>query len=306
MGLFAKLGFGLKKTRQASFDSITELMEAPKITDELYEELTERLILADTGADVAEELVDALRARVKKQRLKTGTEALDALKDLLCEQLDADAPMDLSGSPAVILIIGVNGVGKTTSIGKLAKLYKSQGKKVLLAAGDTFRAAATEQLCTWAERAGVPVVKAGEGADPAAVIFDAVTSAAARKMDIVICDTAGRLHNKTNLMDELSKVRRVVAKASDTASVESLLVLDAVTGQNAIHQAAEFIDAAGATGIILTKLDGTAKGGSVISIKQKLGLPVRYVCVGEGIDDLMPFEARGFADALFQKDEEKK
>ena len=305
MGLFAKLGFGLKKTRQASFNSITELMDAPKITEELYEELTERLILADTGADVAEELVDALRAQVKKQRLTTGSEALEALKELLCSRLEADAPMDLSGKPAVILVIGVNGVGKTTSIAKLARLYKAQGKKVLLAAGDTFRAAATEQLCTWAQRVDVPVVKAGEGADPASVIFDAVTSAAARGYDIVICDTAGRLHNKKNLMDELSKVSRVVAKASADASVESLLVLDAVTGQNAIHQAAEFIDAAGATGIILTKLDGTAKGGSVISIKEKLGLPVRYVGVGEGVDDLMEFDARGFADALFQKEEEK-
>ena len=305
MGLFAKLGFGLKKTRQASFNSITELMDAPKITEELYEELTERLILADTGADVADELVDALRAQVKKQRLKTGSEALEALKELLCSRLEADAPMNLSGKPAVILVIGVNGVGKTTSIAKLARLYKAQGKKVLLAAGDTFRAAATEQLCTWAQRVDVPVVKAGEGADPASVIFDAVTSAAARGYDIVICDTAGRLHNKKNLMDELSKVSRVVAKASADASVESLLVLDAVTGQNAIHQAAEFIDAAGATGIILTKLDGTAKGGSVISIKEKLGLPVRYVGVGEGVDDLMEFDARGFADALFQKEEEK-
>jgi fused signal recognition particle receptor len=204
----------------------------------------------------------------------------------------------------VILVIGVNGVGKTTSIAKLANLYKAQGKKVLLAAGDTFRAAATEQLCTWAARVDVPVVKAGEGADPAAVIFDAVTSAAARGADIVICDTAGRLHNKKHLMDELSKVRRVVSKANAAASVESLLVLDAVTGQNAIHQAAEFIEAAGATGIILTKLDGTAKGGSVISVKTKLGLPVRYVGVGEGVDDLMEFNARDFAEALFKKDED--
>lgn len=302
MGFFEKLGFGLKKTRQASFESITDLLDAPKITDELYEELTERLILADTGADVAEELVEELRTRVKKEKLKTGSEALVALKELLCRRLTADAPMNLSGHPAVILVIGVNGVGKTTSIAKLANLYKAQGKKVLLAAGDTFRAAATEQLCTWADRVDVPVVKAGEGADPAAVIFDAVTSAEARGFDVVICDTAGRLHNKKNLMDELTKVRRVVAKASSSASVESLLVLDAVTGQNAIHQAAEFIGAADATGIILTKLDGTAKGGSVISVKEKLGLPVRYVGVGEGVDDLMVFDPRDFAEALFQKD----
>ncbi len=303
MGFFEKLGFGLKKTRQASFDSITDLLESDRITEDLYEELTERLILADTGADVAEDLVDALREQVKKQKLKTGPEALAALKELLCARLSADGPMDLGGKPAVILIIGVNGVGKTTSIAKLANLYKAEGKKVLLAAGDTFRAAATEQLCTWAARVDVPVVKAGEGADPASVIFDAVTSAAARGCDIVICDTAGRLHNKKNLMAELAKISRVVAKASEAASVESLLVLDAVTGQNAIHQAAEFIEAAGATGIILTKLDGTAKGGSVISIKEKLGLPVRYVGVGEGVDDLMPFDAAGFAEALFKKED---
>ena len=304
MGFFEKLGFGLKKTRKASFESIAELMDSPKITEELYEELTERLILADTGADVAEELVDELRELVKKNKLKTGAEALEQLKELLCGRLAAAGPMNLTGHPAVIMVIGVNGVGKTTSIAKLANLYKAQGKKVLLAAGDTFRAAATEQLCTWAARVDVPVVKAGEGADPAAVIFDAVTSAAARGMDIVICDTAGRLHNKKHLMDELSKVRRVVSKASAEASVESLLVLDAVTGQNAIHQAAEFIEAAGATGIVLTKLDGPAKGGSVISVKTKLGLPVRYVGVGEGVDALMEFNARDFAEALFKKDED--
>ncbi len=303
MGLFEKLGLGLKKTRTASFDSISDLMQAEKITDEFYDELTEQLILADTGADVAEELTEQLREKARHEKLKNGAETLQAFKQLIADHLQADAPMDLSGSPAVILVIGVNGVGKTTSIAKLAHLYKEQGKKVLLAAGDTFRAAATEQLCTWAERVGVPVVKAGEGADPSSVIFDAVTSAAARGTDIVICDTAGRLHNKKNLMAELTKVHRVVSKACDRASLESLLVLDAVTGQNAIAQASEFIEAAEATGIILTKLDGTAKGGSVISVKQKLGLPVRYVGVGEGMDDLMAFDAQAFADALFNKED---
>ena len=207
--------------------------------------------------------------------------------------------MDLAGRPAVILVIGVNGVGKTTSIAKLAKLYKEQGKRVLLAAGDTFRAAAAEQLSIWAERVEVPIVKHSEGADPAAVVFDAVQSAAARGYDLVICDTAGRLHNKQNLMNELTKISRSVTKACPEASVETLLVLDAITGQNAISQAAQLISAAGATGIILTKLEGTAKGGAVISVKQKLGLPVRFVGVGEGMDDLMEFSAEDFADALF-------
>ncbi|MEG0762521.1 MAG: signal recognition particle-docking protein FtsY, partial [Oscillospiraceae bacterium] len=227
------------------------------------------------------------------------TEALDVLKQLITDMLSADDDMQLKGQPAVILVIGVNGVGKTTSIAKLAHLYTQNGKKVMLAAGDTFRAAASEQLCVWAERAGVPVIKHEEGADPAAVIYDAVESATAKGYDIVICDTAGRLHNKKNLMNELGKMSRVITKASDKASVETLLVLDAITGQNAIMQAQSFIDAASATGIILTKLDGTAKGGAVISIKAKLGLPVRFVGVGEGMDDLMTFDANAFVDALF-------
>lgn len=304
MGFFDKLGEGLRKTRDSVFGSIADLMTASEITDETYDELEEQLILADTGADVAVRLVDELRETVRKNHLKTGDQALDALKGIVCEMLRADEPMRMDGRPAVILVIGVNGVGKTTSIAKLAHLYTEQGKRVLLAAGDTFRAAASEQLCVWAERAGVPVVKHSEGADPAAVIFDAVQSAAARGCDIVICDTAGRLHNKKNLMNELSKISRVVNKACGTASVETLLVLDAITGQNAISQASQFIDAAGATGIILTKLDGTAKGGAVISVKAKLGLPVRFVGVGERIDDLMEFDADAFADALFLREGE--
>ena len=299
MGFFEKLGEGLRKTRDSIFGSIAGLVNAGEITDELYDDLEEQLILADTGADVAMRLVEELRQEVRRKHLKTGA----ALKGIIREMLRADGEMQLSGRPAVVLVIGVNGVGKTTSIAKLAHLYKQQGKRVMLAAGDTFRAAAAEQLCVWAERADVPVVKHNEGADPAAVLFDAVQSAAARGYDMVICDTAGRLHNKKNLMDELSKISRVVHKACGTASVETLLVLDAITGQNAISQASQFIDAAGATGIVLTKLDGTAKGGAVISIKAKLGLPVRFVGVGEGMDDLMEFDPDAFVDALFLREE---
>ena len=300
MGFFEKLGEGLRKTRDSIFGSIAGLVNAGEITDELYDDLEEQLILADTGADVAMRLVEELRQEVRRKHLKTGADALEALKGIIREMLRADGEMQLSGRPAVVLVIGVNGVGKTTSIAKLAHLYKQQGKRVMLAAGDTFRA---EQLCVWAERADVPVVKHNEGADPAAVLFDAVQSAAARGYDMVICDTAGRLHNKKNLMDELSKISRVVHKACGTASVETLLVLDAITGQNAISQASQFIDAAGATGIVLTKLDGTAKGGAVISIKAKLGLPVRFVGVGEGMDDLMEFDPDAFVDALFLREE---
>ena len=306
MGLFGskkKLDDGLKKTRNGFFGNILNMMGASEIDDDLYEELEEQLILADTGADMASKLVDELSGEVKHKHLKTGPQALETLEGLIEKELTPDSEFDLSGKPAVILVIGVNGVGKTTSIAKLANLYKSQGKRVMLAAGDTFRAAAAEQLSVWADRAGVPLVKAGEGADPAAVIFDAVQSAAARGYDLVICDTAGRLHNKKNLMDELTKIRRAVPKACAEASVETLLVLDAITGQNAISQAREFVAAAEATGVILTKLDGTAKGGCVISVKDKLGLPVRFVGVGEGIDDLMVFDPAAFAHSLMRRDE---
>ena len=302
MGFFSrkeKLDEGLAKTRKGFFAGILDMMNAGSIDDSFYDDLEDQLILADAGADEADRLVTALRQRVRHEHIKNAAEALEALKSIIVEELRADGPMNLSGRPAVIMVIGVNGVGKTTSIAKLARLYKSQGKSVLLAAGDTFRAAAAEQLTIWADRVGVPVVRHGEGADPAAVVFDAVQSAAAKGVDIVICDTAGRLHTKHNLMAELAKIRRSVEKACPAASVETLLVLDAITGQNAISQAAQFIEAAGASGIILTKLDGTAKGGSVISVKQKLGLPVRFVGVGEGMDDLMEFSAEDFTDALF-------
>ena len=302
MGFFSrkeKLDEGLAKTRKGFFAGILDMMNAGSIDDSFYDDLEDQLILADAGADEADRLVDALRQRVRHEHIKNAADAMAALKSIIVEELKADNEMDLSGRPAVIMVIGVNGVGKTTSIAKLARLYKSQGKSVLLAAGDTFRAAAAEQLTIWADRVGVPVVRHGEGADPAAVVFDAVQSAAAKGVDIVICDTAGRLHTKHNLMAELAKIRRSVEKACPAASVETLLVLDAITGQNAISQAAQFIEAAGASGIILTKLDGTAKGGSVISVKQKLGLPVRFVGVGEGMDDLMEFSAEDFTDALF-------
>ncbi len=302
MGLFSrkqKMDEGLAKTRKGFFAGILDMLNAGEIDEHMYEDLEEQLILADTGAEESIRLVEELRTRVRKERIKTASGALDALKDIIRGELEADSPMDLSGHPAVILVIGVNGVGKTTSIAKLARLYKEQGKRVMLAAGDTFRAAAAEQLSIWANRVDVPVVKHGEGADPAAVVFDAVQSAAARGYDIVICDTAGRLHNKQNLMNELSKISRSVTKACSEASVETLLVLDAITGQNAISQASQFVSAANATGIILTKLDGTAKGGSVIGVKQKLGLPVRFVGVGEGMDDLMEFSPEDFANALF-------
>lgn len=298
MGLFDKLGFGLKKTKGGIFDAITKSLIHSQIDDDMYEDLLDQLILADVGYETSEYLVDELQRRVKKEKIKTGEEAVSLMKEIIKELLSAETEMDYSKKPTVILIIGVNGVGKTTSIGKLANLYKQEGNKVLLAAGDTFRAAAASQLNEWAERAGVDIVRHDEGADPAAVVFEAVRKAKNENYDIVICDTAGRLHNKKNLMAELGKIRRVVTKADPDAGVETLLVLEAVTGQNAISQAKEFIAAAEATGIILTKLDGTAKGGSVISIKRNLGVPVRFIGVGEGMDDLMIFDAEAFADTL--------
>ena len=308
MGLFGfgkkekdKMKDGLEKTRTGFWGNILNTLTGSKIDDDLYDELEEQLILADVGGEVAIKLVDKLRDRVKEKGLKTGEEAADQLRELIADEMRPEAEMALDGHPAVILVIGVNGVGKTTSIAKLADYYTRQGKKVMLAAGDTFRAAASEQLEIWAGRAGVPIVKAGEGADPAAVIFDTVKSATARGYDMVIADTAGRLHNKSNLMNELSKISRSVKKAAPEASLETLLVLDAITGQNAISQAKEFCKAANATGIILTKLDGTAKGGCVVAVKQRLGLPVRFIGVGEGIDDLIPFTPEGFVEELIPR-----
>ena len=305
MGLFGfgkkekdKMKDGLEKTRTGFWGNIMNTLTGSKIDDDLYDELEEQLILADVGGEVAIKLVDKLRDRVNEKGLKTGEQASDELRDLIADEMRPEAEMDLSGTPAVILVIGVNGVGKTTSIAKLADYYTRQGKKVMLAAGDTFRAAASEQLEIWADRAGVPLVKAGEGADPAAVIFDTVKSATARGYDLVIADTAGRLHNKANLMAELSKISRSVKKASPEASLEVLLVLDAITGQNAISQAHEFCRAASATGVVLTKLDGTPRGGCAVSVWENLGLPIRFIGVGEKIDDLMEFDAQTFVESL--------
>ena len=310
MGLFdifkkKKLEDGLEKTRTGFFQQIVNTLTNSQIDDDLYNELEEQLILADVGPDCAVRLVDELRDTVERDHLKTGEQALKALREIIRLEMSPTDDMDLSGNPAVILVIGVNGVGKTTTIAKLAYLYKDLGKKVMLAAGDTFRAAASEQLELWADRAGVPLVKAGEGADPAAVIFDTVQSAKAKGYDLVIADTAGRLHNKKGLMDELSKITRSVKKASPEASLEVLLVLDAITGQNAISQAQEFCRAAGATGVVLTKLDGTPKGGCVVGVRQKLDLPIRFVGVGEKIDDLMWFSATDFSEALLPDKEEQ-
>lgn len=293
-----KMSDGLEKTRTDFFQNIVNTLTSSVIDDDLYNDLEEQLILADVGPSCAVRLVDELRDEVEINGLHTGQEALDALRDIIRREVSPKTDLDLTGKPAVILVVGVNGVGKTTTIAKLAYLYKDLGKRVMLAAGDTFRAAASEQLETWAGRAGVPLVKAGEGADPAAVIFDAVKSATARGYDMVIADTAGRLHNKKGLMDELAKISRSVKKASPDASLEVLLVLDAITGQNAISQAQEFCRAAGATGVVLTKLDGTPKGGCIIGVHEKLGLPIRFVGVGEKIDDLIFFSATDFAEAL--------
>ena len=297
MGFFDKMVSGLKKTRNSMFGGLFGY----DLGDDFYDELEERLILADTGAATAGELIEELRDRVREEKIDNTADALAALKALCRERVEADSEMNLGGTPAVVMLIGVNGAGKTTTAGKLANHFKSKGKSVLLAAADTFRAAATEQLEVWSKRSGVEIIQGAN--DPSAVIFDAVASANRKGIDIVIADTAGRLHTKKNLMEELAKMYRTIRKASPEASVETLLVLDAVTGQNAINQAREFSDSTGVTGIVLTKLDGTAKGGAVISIKEKMGIPVRFIGVGEGIDDLDRFRADEFCEALFARGE---
>lgn len=300
MGLFSKISQGLKKTRDSLMGAVNSVVSSfTKIDEELFEELEEILIMADTGVATAQKICNELRRRVKEQRITDPSVIKDMLKEVITKIAECDNSLHLETKPSLILVIGVNGVGKTTSIGKMAAKFKADGKSVILGAADTFRAAAAEQLGIWAERTGVPIVKHGEGSDPAAVVFDTIASAKARGSDVIICDTAGRLHNKKNLMDELSKISRVISRELPEADVEVLLVLDATTGQNAVNQAKEFKNAAGITGIILTKLDGTAKGGVVLSITDELGIPVKLIGVGEQVDDLQTFAPADFAAALF-------
>ena len=299
MGLFDKIKQGLQKTSDAVNRSLDNVFAAfVKIDADLLEELEEALILSDVGAETSAKIVAEVEKRAKLRKITTAPELRDLLREVLTDNMLDNQPLDVSGKPAVILVIGVNGVGKTTSIGKLAARYVSEGKKVMLSAADTFRAAAADQLEIWAKRAGADIVRHGEGADPAAVVFDSISAAKARGSDVIIVDTAGRLHNKANLMNELAKIDRVISRELPDASRETLLVLDATTGQNAVHQAEEFNKAAHLTGIILTKLDGTAKGGIVIAISAGLGVPVKLVGVGEGIDDLVDFDRASFLEAL--------
>lgn len=303
MNIFSKIAEGVRKTKDSMMSKIGALFGAHKqLDDDFFDELEEVLITCDIGVETSLSIVEKLRESVKAKKLTTPDETRAELKNIIEEMLGEDKKIDTSTTPSVILVIGVNGAGKTTTIGKLAAKYKNEGKKVLVAAADTFRAAAIEQLQIWTERAGVDIVKHAEGSDPAAVVFDAVTAAKARGTDVLICDTAGRLHNKKNLMDELKKISRIIHEQGEGCSLETLLVLDATTGQNAVNQAKLFSEVADITGIVLTKLDGTAKGGIIISINNELGIPVKLVGVGEKLDDLQEFNAHDFAEALFDNE----
>ena len=302
MGLFDKLKAGLTKTKESLMGNINSLFTGSKIDDDFYDELEEILILSDIGARTSEDIVTKLRAKAKAEKLSDTEQVRQALKEIIAEMLGEDSEIDLSTTPSVILVIGVNGVGKTTTIGKLSYQLKNQGKKVLVAAADTFRAAAIDQLQVWCDRAGVDIIKHKEGADPAAVVFDAMDAAKARDCDVVIIDTAGRLHTKKNLMNELSKISKIVHSKAENCSLEVLIALDATTGQNAVNQAREFNEVANISGIILTKLDSTAKGGIVISIANELGVPVKLATVGEKIEDIQPFIAKDFVNALFEQE----
>ncbi len=305
MGFFKKISEGLKKTRDSVVKQIDSMLKSfTRIDEDLFEELEELLIMGDVGMPTAEKICGELRSRVKERGETDPQKVTELLEEIVTEMLSGGEELHVSTQPSVILVIGVNGVGKTTSIGKLAAYLSSQGKKVLLAAADTFRAAAIDQLKVWAQRADTEIVCQSEGSDPAAVVFDAISAAKSRKADVVVCDTAGRLHNKKNLMDELAKINRVIDRELPGADKEVLLVLDATTGQNAVSQAREFKNTTGISGIILTKLDGTAKGGVVLAVKEELDIPVKFVGVGEQIDDLQPFDARDFAHALFAVSEE--
>ena len=298
--IFKKFSKGLKKTRDSMSGAIDAAIEENEdITDQLYDDLEEILIMGDVGMNTSAEICEKLRDYVAKLHLKKSSQVKGAMKEIVAEMLEGGEDMGLITMPSVILVIGVNGVGKTTTIGKMAAMYKAQGKKVILGAADTFRAAAIDQLEVWADRAGVEIVKHQEGADPAAVVYDTIQAGKSRDADIIICDTAGRLHNKKNLMDELAKIYRIIDRELPYNDRESLLVLDATTGQNAVNQARDFKNVCEITGIVLTKLDGTAKGGVVLAIKNDLKVPVKFVGVGEQIDDLQPFNPKAFADGLF-------
>ena len=302
MGFFDKLKQGLFKTKSAIVGKVDALFKKfIKVDEDLFDELEELLISADIGVNTTEEILDELRDTVKENRIKDPEEVKRALFDILRRMIGEHEPLNLSTKPSVILVIGVNGVGKTTSIGKISAELKRQGKKVVVAAADTFRAAAAEQLNVWTDRAGVDIIRQAAGADPASVVFDAISAVKSRGADVLIVDTAGRLHNKKNLMDELAKIDRVINRELPGSAKETLLVLDATTGQNAVYQAKEFKEASKITGLVLTKLDGTAKGGIIISIKKELGIPVKFIGVGEQIDDMKPFDSKEFAGALFEE-----
>ena len=299
MGFFSKISEGLKKTRDSLGQLFDGVFSGGSVDDELFDDLEEALVLGDTGAATAGAICAELRRRVKKEGVTDPERVREMLAEVIAEMLRGGQDLNLESKPAIIMVIGVNGAGKTTTIGKLAKRFEDEGKKVVVAAADTFRAAAIEQLEVWAKRSGAEIIKHSEGSDPAAVVFDAIAAGKARHADIIICDTAGRLHNKKNLMAELAKIDRVISRELPGASRETLLVLDSTTGQNAVVQAKEFKESADITGLILTKLDGTAKGGAVFAIKDILDIPVKYIGVGEQIEDMQPFDADMFVEALF-------
>lgn len=300
LGFFSKISEGLKRTRDSLGQLFDGVFSGGSVSDELFDDLEEALVLGDTGAATAAAICEELRKRVKKDGVTDPEKVREMLAEVIAEMLRGGQELNLESKPAIIMVIGVNGAGKTTTIGKLAKRFEDEGKKVVVAAADTFRAAAIEQLEVWAQRSGAEIIKHSEGSDPAAVVFDAIAAGKARHADIIICDTAGRLHNKKGLMDELAKIGRIIEREAAGSSVETLLVLDATTGQNALNQAREFGAACGITGIVLTKLDGTARGGVVIGIKQELGIPIKFIGVGEQADDLQPFDPDAFAKALFE------
>ena len=302
MGLFSKIKEGLKKTKDSMINKMQRVVNSfTKIDEELFEQLEETMIMSDIGVETSVEICSRLRKKIKEQGVTDPALIMDLIQEIVAEMMGNDTSLDMSTTPSIIMVIGVNGAGKTTTIGKLCHQLKSEGKKVIVAAADTFRAAAIDQLQVWTERAGVDIVKHAEGSDPGAVVYDAISAAKARNCDVLVIDTAGRLHNKKNLMDELAKINRIMSTQADGCSKEVLLVLDATTGQNAVNQARLFSETAEITGIVLTKLDGTAKGGIVISIMNELNIPVKLIGVGEKIDDLQPFDSKSFGTALFER-----